>query len=39
MEFLAGLHPHIIHFPIVLFILYTLFELLGVILKKDYLNN
>ena len=35
MDFLAGLHPRIVHFPIALFILYFLFELLGAVSKKD----
>jgi len=37
MEFLAQLHPKIIHFPIALFILYFLFETSGVLLKKEFL--
>ena len=37
MEFLAELHPRIIHFPIAFFILYFLFETTGIILKKEYL--
>lgn len=36
MEFLAELHPKIVHFPIALLIVYFLFELLGVIFKKDF---
>ena len=39
MEFLAGLHPKIIHFPIVLFLLYTLFEFIGVIFKKEFFSK
>ncbi|HKI79905.1 MAG TPA: DUF2231 domain-containing protein [Ignavibacteriaceae bacterium] len=39
MEFLAGLHPQIVHFPIVLFIIYTLFEILGTITKKEFLSK
>ncbi len=39
MEFLAGLHPKIIHFPIVLFITYTLFEFLGAITKKEFFSK
>lgn len=39
MEFLAGLHPKMIHFPIVLFLTYTLFETAGILLKKDYLSR
>lgn len=37
MEFLAQLHPKIIHFPIAFFILYFLFESSGIILKKEFL--
>ena len=37
MEFLAELHPRIIHFPIAFFILYFLFETTGILLKKEYL--
>ena len=37
MEFLAELHPVLIHFPIAFFILYFLFETLGIILEKEYL--
>ena len=37
MEFLSELHPKLVHFPIALLIVYFLFELLGVIFKKDFL--
>lgn len=37
MEFLAGLHPRIVHFPIAFFTLYFFFETFGIILKKDFL--
>lgn len=37
MEFLAGLHPRIVHFPIAFFTLYFFFEMFGIILKKDFL--
>jgi uncharacterized membrane protein len=39
MEFLADLHPKVIHFPIAFFILYFLFETTGIILKRDYLTK
>lgn len=39
MEFLAELHPRIVHFPAVLFILYFFLEVSGILLKKDYLNK
>lgn len=37
MEFLAGLHPKFVHFPIALFLAYTLFEIAGMLIKKDFL--
>ena len=37
MEFLAGLHPKVIHFPIACFILYTLIEIAGTVLDKKNL--
>ncbi|MEW6507510.1 MAG: DUF2231 domain-containing protein [Bacteroidota bacterium] len=37
MEFLAELHPQIIHFPIAFFILYFLFETSGILFKKEFL--
>lgn len=39
MEFLAQFHPKLVHFPIVLLIMYALFETGGVILKKDFLSK
>ena len=39
MEFLAQLHPRIVHFPIAFFTLYLFFESFGVILKKDFLSK
>ena len=39
MEFLSQLHPRIVHFPVAFFIFYFLFELSGVILKKEYLTR
>ncbi len=35
MEFLGSLHPKIIHFPIVLFIVYTFLETIGLLFKKE----
>ena len=35
MDFLGSLHPKIIHFPIALFIIYTLLEIVGLIVKKE----
>ncbi|MCU7495198.1 MAG: DUF2231 domain-containing protein [Ignavibacteria bacterium] len=37
MDFLAGLHPKSVHFPIALFLAYTLFEIAGIVIKKDFL--
>ncbi len=39
MEFLAELHPRIVHFPVALFILYFFFEASGILLKKNYLSK
>ena len=39
MEFLAGLHHEIIHFPIACFVLYTLFEIAGTILNNKNLST
>lgn len=35
MEFLAQFHPKVIHFPIALFLTYTLLEIVGGIFKKQ----
>lgn len=39
MEFLANLHPKIVHFPIALFITYAFFEASGVLFKKEFLSK
>jgi uncharacterized membrane protein len=39
MDFLSTLHPKVIHFPIAFLLSYFLFELLGVIFKKDFLQK
>ena len=39
MEFLAGLHPRLVHFPIALFIFYFFLEAFGIFLKKEYLTK
>lgn len=39
MEFLAGLHHEIVHFPIACFVLYTLFEITGAILNNKNLST
>jgi len=35
MEFLAELHPKVVHFPIALFIIYTFIEIIGAALNKE----
>ncbi|HRI48485.1 MAG TPA: hypothetical protein PK559_15370 [Ignavibacteriaceae bacterium] len=35
MEFLAELHPKVVHFPIALLMTYTLFEIIGTLFKKE----
>lgn len=37
MEFLAQLHPRIVHFPIAFFIFYFFIETSGIVLRKDFL--
>lgn len=37
MEILAELHNKIVHFPIAIFVLYFVFELIGTVFNKDYL--
>lgn len=37
MEFLADLHPQIVHFPVAILILYSLFEIIGIALKNEFL--
>lgn len=39
MEILAGLHPKIIHFPIVLFLVYVLLEIISAITKKEVFSK
>ena len=39
MEFLAGLHPKMVHFPIALFVVYVLFEAMGTITKKEFYSK
>lgn len=35
MEFLASLHPELVHFPIALLLTYCFLEIIGVIIKKE----
>jgi uncharacterized membrane protein len=39
MEFLGQLHPLVIHFPIVLFLLYTLLEIVGITFNKEEIQR
>ncbi|MHB9014432.1 MAG: DUF2231 domain-containing protein, partial [Ignavibacteriaceae bacterium] len=39
MEFLAQLHPKIVHFPIALLSTYVLLEIIGVVFKRDFFSK
>ena len=39
MEFLAKLHPEVVHFPIAFLLAYAFFEILGIILKKEFISK
>lgn len=39
MEFLSTLHPKIVHFPIALFVVYALMEIIGSFVKKDFFSK
>jgi len=39
MEFLSHLHPRIVHYPIALFVIYALFEIIGILFKKDFFSK
>ncbi len=39
MEFLSVFHPKVVHFPIAFLLGYFLFELLGIVFKKDFLSK
>jgi len=39
MEFLAELHPKVVHFPIALLITFTLLELIGTVFKKEFFQK
>ena len=39
MEFLVAFHPKVIHFPIAFLMSYFLFELLGIVFKKEFLSK
>ena len=36
MEFLAELHPKVVHFPIALLLTYVALELIGIVFKKEF---
>ena len=36
MEFLAGLHPKVVHFPIALLLTYVILELIGIVFRKEF---
>ena len=39
MEFLASLHPKMVHFPLALLITYSFLEILGAIFKKETISQ
>jgi uncharacterized membrane protein len=39
MEFLAELHPKIVHFPIALLLTYVLLEFIGTVFKKEFFQK
>jgi uncharacterized membrane protein len=39
MEFIANLHPAVIHFPIVLFVVYCVLEIVSLFYRKELLFN
>lgn len=39
MEFLYSFHPKVVHFPIAFLLGYFLFELLGVVLRKEFISK
>lgn len=39
MEILAKIHPEVVHFPIAFLMGYIFFEILGIILKKEFLSK
>jgi uncharacterized membrane protein len=36
MEFLSQLHPKVVHYPIALFVIYALLEIIGTFFKRDF---
>ncbi len=39
MDFLAHLHPEVVHFPVAFFSIYVLLEIAGIVLKKDFFSK
>ncbi|MGD8778108.1 MAG: DUF2231 domain-containing protein [Ignavibacteria bacterium] len=39
MQFLTGLHPLFVHFPIALYIIYVLFEITGLFYKENHFTK
>ncbi len=39
MEFLARFHPQVVHFPIAMFIVYAVLEIIGAFVKKDFISK
>jgi uncharacterized membrane protein len=39
MDFIAKLHPEAVHFPIAFLLAYVFFEILGIVLKKEFLSK
>ena len=39
MESLSQLHPQIVHFPLALFFVYLLLEIIGTVFKKDFFSK
>jgi uncharacterized membrane protein len=38
-NFLADIHPKVVHFPIALFTTYAFLEIVGILLKKEFLSK
>lgn len=38
-SFLADIHPKVVHFPIALFTTYAFLEIIGILLKKEFLSK
>jgi len=39
MEFLAGLHPKVVHFPVALLVAYSCLEITGILFKKEFIQK